>query len=281
MILVTGAGGNVGTPVVAGLMDAGAHVCALSRDPGASAWPEGVDVVQGDLSVAESLRPALEGVDTVFLIWRQETAFDHEAALRVIASEGRRVVYLSSLTVLDDLERQLHPMSQIHADIEAAMARSGGPWTSLRSAWFATNALGWAEEIRNTGEVRAPFPQVGRSPIVAADIASVAVRILLDPGHDGATYVLTGPNRHTLASMIEIIGEAIGRPIPCRRVSREEGRQRLIDGGASEDLADAAIAGWERLVDHPEPLTDTVAAIAGRPPTPFSDWVRDHVAAFR
>src|SRR5918998_3327640 len=55
VILVTGATGNVGRQVVSQLLDTGAAVRALTRDPDSAGLPDGVDVVRGDLSVPDTL----------------------------------------------------------------------------------------------------------------------------------------------------------------------------------------------------------------------------------
>ena len=117
MILVTGASGNVGRHVVSGMVAQGADVRALTRDPASAPWPEGIEVARGNLSVASSLDPVLDGVDVVFLLWLQASAEHPDAAIDALARHAHRVVYVSSLTVDDDLVEQTHPMTAIHADI--------------------------------------------------------------------------------------------------------------------------------------------------------------------
>ncbi len=142
-ILVTGATGNIGRHVVSGLLDADADVRALTRNPDAAGLPDGVEVVRGDLSDPETLEAALHGVDVVFLLW--PTADDSAtAALDKITKHARRVVYLSSAGVRDDLERQADPINQSHAELERRIENSGSEWTFLRPTGFATNTLGWA-----------------------------------------------------------------------------------------------------------------------------------------
>ena|SRR5450432_2401640 len=68
-ILVTGATGNVGRHVVSQL-EAGAGVRALTRKPGAGDLPVNVEIVQGDLTVPESIERHLDGVDAVFFLCR-------------------------------------------------------------------------------------------------------------------------------------------------------------------------------------------------------------------
>jgi uncharacterized protein YbjT (DUF2867 family) len=252
----------------------------LTRDPAAAALPDGVQVVGGDLSDADSLATALAGVDEVFLIWHQASAEHPVEAIEAIARHASRVMYLSSLTVIDDREVQAHPMTAVHAEIEGAIRRSGLDWTFLRAGTFATNAFGWADEIRGTGRVRLPYPDAGRSPIVADDIAAVAARVLTEQGHEGTTFVLTGPELLTLAEMVATIGEAIGRPVRAEPIPPDVARAELIADGASAELADAALAYWEQLVTEPEPVTDAVERLIGARPTSFATWADAHAGVF-
>ena len=223
MILVTGASGNVGRHVVSGLVAEGADVRALTRDPASARWPEGIEVARGDLSVASTLDAVLDGVDVVFLLWHQASAEHPDAAVDALARHAHRVVYVSSLTVDDDLEEQAHPMTVIHADIERSIRESGLAWTFLRAGRFATNSLAWAPEIRAGDVVRLPNAAAVRSPIDPRDVGAVAVRTLLDDGHAGATHILTGPERLTEGTMVHVIGEVIGRTHPRRGGPRRNG----------------------------------------------------------
>src|SRR5689334_21917724 len=67
-ILITGATGNVGRQVVQQLLNRGADVRVLVRDPSKADFPASVNVVQGDLLDVDSLRLAFKGVSTLFLL---------------------------------------------------------------------------------------------------------------------------------------------------------------------------------------------------------------------
>jgi len=67
-ILVTGSTGTIGTQVLAFLDGHGAEVRALTRTPEKAKFPAGVTAVQGDLSDIDSVRTALQGVSTLFLL---------------------------------------------------------------------------------------------------------------------------------------------------------------------------------------------------------------------
>lgn len=69
MYLVTGISGNVGSQVVAQLLERGTEVRALVRDPGkATPWQGRIEVVTGDLEKPESLAVAAGGVEGIFLM---------------------------------------------------------------------------------------------------------------------------------------------------------------------------------------------------------------------
>ena len=94
-ILVIGSTGHVGSQVVAQLSDKGVPVRALTRKPGAARLPAQVELVQGDLTSPETLEPALNGVDTLFLVWTAPPAAFPEILERM-ATRVRRIVYLSA-----------------------------------------------------------------------------------------------------------------------------------------------------------------------------------------
>ena len=97
-ILVTGATGNIGSQVVQHLVAKGADVKALVRDPSKADFPAGVEVAQGDFLDVDSLRRAIEGVSTLFLLNAVVPDEFTQAliALNVARDAGiERIVYLS------------------------------------------------------------------------------------------------------------------------------------------------------------------------------------------
>ena len=70
MILITGATGTIGRALVQELRAAGVGARAMTREPAKAAalFGAGVDAVHGDFTDPASLAPALEGVDTLFLL---------------------------------------------------------------------------------------------------------------------------------------------------------------------------------------------------------------------
>lgn len=278
MILVTGATGNVGRRVLARLTAAGHSVRAVVRDPSRAKLPAGVAAVTADLADPETVRPHLDGVQAVFLIWPfVDTAATVQLAPRVahtFASAGSpRVVYVSAAYADTDPD-------SFWAVVERAIADSGLPWTVLRPSGIATNTLGWAGAIRTEGVVRWPYGTAARSLIHQDDIAAVAVEALTSDRHDRRTYVLTGPETVTQAEQVRIIGTAVGRDVRWEDVPAEAVRPMLVEAFGNPAFADAALASWATMVEKPERVTDDVATVLGRPARTFAQWAADHAADF-
>ncbi len=277
-ILVTGATGTVGRQVVTQLLEADVTVRALVRDPTTADLPDGVELAQGDLSDPDSLRAALDGVGAVFLVWpfiSPDAAADiAPGAVQVIAERARRIVYLSA----EDAAKQ--PES-FWAKLERLVEQSAAEWTLLRPTGFAKNTLMWAEQIRTDGVVRWPYAGAARSLIHEADIAAVAVRALTEDGHNGNTYVLSGPQVLTQTAQVDAIGEAIACPLRFEEISREQARPGLVAAFGDEAFADGALDVWAAFVTEPERVTSTVQEITGTPARTLRDWASDHADDFR
>jgi len=275
-VLVIGATGKVGRHVVAGLIDEGVHVRALVRDPMTAWLPEEVDLVEGDLNRPETVRTAAQGSAAAFLLW---PGFDPTGAAEVVsglADQVGHIVYLSAAR----LQRQEEGVTEgVWAEVERLIAVSGADWTFVRAGGFAANSLGWGAAIRAGDPLRVPHPRAARSPVHERDIAEVSIRALLDPGHTGRAYAVTGPEVLSTIDQADIIGEIIGREVAVGEQSAVEARRELEPFMGSEG-ADLAIAYWATLVDSPERATDDVERITGQPPRGYAAWVHDHVEEF-
>ncbi|ASO21297.1 uncharacterized protein YbjT (DUF2867 family) [Actinoalloteichus hoggarensis] len=280
-ILVIGATGNVGRNVVAQLRGEGVAVRAMTRDPATASLPDGVEVVRGDLADEPSLRAALAGVRSVFLVWPLFTAELAPAVVSAIAEEAERLVYLSSNGVRDDVEKQSDPINQFHADVEREIQRTDLAWTFVRAGGFAANDLAWAEEIREGDVVRAPFAEAAGAMIHEADIAAVGVRALLDDGYAGTKPSLTGPEVLTNAERVALIGAAIGRPVRFDEQPAAQARQEMIAAGWPADVVDGILDAHADTIGTVEQTTSTVADILGRPARTYREWAEDHAADFR
>jgi len=278
-ILVTGATGNVGRQVVAQLIENGASVRALTRNPEAANLPAQVEVMGGDLTAPETLSASLDGVAAVFLVWTVPGS-TAPAVVDQLAQHVQRIVLLTSPhQTPHPFFQQPNPLKQLHAEVERLIRASGVQWTFLRPGMFAANARSWwAPQIRVGNIVRWPYAEAPTAPIHEQDIAAVAVRALLESKHDQAEYVLTGPESLSQREQVEIIGEVLGRSLRFEELSAEEARRELpFPRAALVMLLDA----WAAALGQPALVTTTFAEITGRSARTFREWVLEHVEDFQ
>ncbi|PXX63159.1 uncharacterized protein YbjT (DUF2867 family) [Nocardia tenerifensis] len=277
-VLVIGATGHVGGQVVSQLATTATAVRALARTPASASLAPGVDVVPGDLTAPDTLIPALDGVDAVYLTWPILPPEAASPVVEIIAEHARRIVLLSSAAVRDDLAEQKNPIGRAHALIEQPIKDSGLEWTFLRPYGFATNTLEWAPQIRSGNVVRGAYGAASMTLLHEADIAAVAVRALTGDGHVGARYELSGPAPLSRIEQVAAIGAAIGRPLAWEEISPEEAKAQM--GWLAPEFADFVLAGLAAMVDTPGRATSTVHEVTGAPARGFAEWAADHAADF-
>jgi uncharacterized protein YbjT (DUF2867 family) len=269
MIVITGATGNIGRPLVQNLVSAGEEVTTVSRGDA----PSDVRHYRADLNEPESLKPAVDGAEALFLL--PAPGFlangDVGAVLDVARAGGvRRIVLLSSQGVLTGR----HPSA-----MEDAVRQSGLEWTLLRPGGFDSNTLQWAESVRTSRMVAAPFADVALPTVDPADIADVAAAVLRDAGHAGRAYELTGPAPISPRQQAGAIADAIGEPVRFVEQSRAEARAQFVRfmpapvADATLDILGSPTAAEQRV-------SPDIAHVLGRPARTFADWVTRTVAAF-
>ncbi|MHA4852431.1 NmrA family NAD(P)-binding protein [Rhodococcus sp. MSC1_016] len=264
-ILVTGATGNIGRMLVDHLLARGAtDVRALTNHPEKAHLPAGVEVVHGYLRRLDTLPAAFDGVESMYLAPTPDTVED---VLAVATRAGvRHLVDLSG------------PHDGHWGDVARAVEASGIPWTHLWPGEFMENAGILAPQIKDAGVVREPFPTAGNAPIAMDDIAEVAAVTLLEDGHIGKSYELTGPETLLRAELVRRLGAALGRNIEYRQVSFEEAVEVLTP--AMGEYARWYLEGMATLVDHPQQANSVFEDIVGRPATTFTRWAAEHVHEF-
>jgi uncharacterized protein YbjT (DUF2867 family) len=280
-VLVTGATGQIGSEVVSQLRNTGCRVRAMTRNPRSADFPADVDVVGGDLTAPDTLDACLDGIDSVFLVWIAPLAAA-APALERIAAHARRVVLLTSP------HRTPHPFFQqpngikaIYAGVEQLIESSGLRWTFLRPGPFAINSRNWwAPQLRVGDVVRWFYADAATAPVHERDIAAVAVRALGDEGHDGREHVLTGPASLTQREQVQIIGEAIGRPLRFEELPRESAREQMLAMTYPPPVADMLLNAYAAAVGQPALVTSTVLEVTGAPARSFDDWAADHAGDF-
>ncbi|MGW3998305.1 NAD(P)H-binding protein [Amycolatopsis sp. NPDC004772] len=264
MIMVVGATGNVGAPLVRMLAEAGEEVTAVSRR--ITSAPPGVVVRQGELASV-----SFAGVSAVFVMVPGAFVPLDDVLARAKAAGVRRVVALSSQGVATGR----HP-----AVLEDSVRRSGLEWTLLRPGAFASNALQWAESVRSSREVAAPFADVALPVVDPSDIAAVAAEALRSQGHAGQAYVLTGPAAITPREQAAALADAVGEPVRFVSQTREEARSLML-GFMPPEVADSTLDILGSPTPAEQEVSPDVERVLGRPANPFADWASRFAGAFK
>ena len=212
-VLVLGATGTVGRPVVQALLGRGDRVRVLTRNPD-KAGPLGanVEVKAGDLTKPETLGPAFENIDGLFLLNAVTMTETQEglAALEWAKRAGvRKLVYLSVHHV-DDAPHIPHFGGKVA--IEAAIRRSGIDYTILRPNNFYQNDVWFKDVILQHGVYPQPIGNAGLSRVDVRDIAEAAAQAFA--GHaPNQTIALVGPDVLTGASTAQVYSRHLKKTI--------------------------------------------------------------------
>jgi uncharacterized protein YbjT (DUF2867 family) len=269
-ILVTGATGTVGRQIVAQLAECGHPVRALTRNPAAARVPAGVEVAYGDLAAPQTLAPALEGVTALHLI---TFGGDDYAPLQT----GPEIVELAAKA---GVRRVTVLSSWDETSVEEALRNGDLGWTQLLCVEFMANARDWVDSIREEGVVRV-FGNHPGAVVHEADIAAVAVARLIEEGHAGQAYMLTGPEALTPAERVRVIGEALGRELRFEELTEEQYRASMRAAGESDDMIEFAVQLGANPPDAGSVVLPTVEQVTGRPGRTFVQWAAENAAIFR
>jgi uncharacterized protein YbjT (DUF2867 family) len=259
----------------------GLTVRATFRSPDVAAKaPAGLQGVVMDYTKPETIRPALHGVEKIFLVGpptRDLSALEARFIKEVRASGRQHIVKLSALGGRESI------FPSAHCDSEENIEASGLAYTFLRPNGFMQNLVNY-----NTGTIRSRDVFYGCqgngavSVIDIRDIAALAVIILAATGHEGKSYSLTGGEALTNAQMAEKISRVAERKINYVDLPPAEFKKTILSAGTPEWSAEATLD-LQRFYREGKAsrATDDVQRLLGRRPITFDQFARDYAFAFR
>jgi uncharacterized protein YbjT (DUF2867 family) len=283
MIVVTGATGQAGSEVTRALAGRGARVRAFVRDPGKARYKlgENVELAIGDLADPRSVRAALEGADALFLSCADDprrVGWETSAIDAAVAAGVRRIVKLSAVGA--------EPGSPVafwdwHGQVEQHLRASATGWVILRSNWYMSNLLASTAQVAGEGRLYAPAGQARIAMIDPGDVGAAAAVALSRPGHEGRTYLVTGPEAITFTQVAAGLSAATARRIEFIDIPGENARQAMIHSGMPAFAAEQIIKMFGRLRQGAaQQVTTTVQALTGSAPRDFASFARDHAYLF-
>lgn len=284
-VLVVGASGNIGRQVTRALVDRGVEVTAFVRESEPSdpfAHPL-IRVAVGDLSEPDTVYKAAAGCTAVFILTPHSPDQVHlqNTAVDAAAHADAKVVKLSSWGPAVQPDSPV-PGARRHWITQRYILKRQIPYTFLQPNHFMqVITTRYAAEIRKTGRLVSPAGDRGISMIDIRDIAEIAARTLVDPGHDGCTYVLTGPTAPTYGHVAQMLAELTGCDITYRDMSDDEYVAWATEQGRmSWEIEHAAAIYRLYRTGLGELVTDHVEQITGRPPRTIEDFLAEHQSHF-
>lgn len=274
-VLVLGASGNVGQPLVAELVAKGEQVKAASRSGKAFA---GAESVVFDFYDPETFAAAFAGVDRAYVMLPGGYVESKNLLIPVIqaaAERGVKVVFQSVLGVdADD--------SIPYRQVELALEQSGIPYVILRPNWFADNFHTYWKAGIDHGVIGVPAGEGKSSFIDVRDIASSAVAALTSDQFDNQAFNLTGPQAFSYDDAAQKLSVALGKPVQYQAMDDDAFCQLLMSAGVPADYAQFLTSifypvreGWTSAV------SDAVQQLTGNVPRSLDEYIADHLADLR
>lgn len=261
MYAITGITGQVGSALANHLLDQGAAVRAVVRNPAkAQPWAvRGCELAVADIADSDALAKAFSGTEGVFVLIPPN--FDPSPGFPdlypvigslIRAVEIARPPKVVLLSTIGAQAQEPNLLSQLGL-VEHAFRHLPVPVAFLRAAWFMENAAWDVASARDQGVLPSFLQPLDKPvPMVATqDIALVAAELLRDTW-DGVRIVeLEGPRRVSPSDLAQAFSSATGRDVKPAVVPRgtweatftTQGMQhptpraRMIDGFNEEWIA--------------------------------------------
>jgi len=277
-ILITGASGNIGQPLVDSLHASGTPFETLSSRSTAASG-----VRTGSYADPASLLRAFAGIDTLFVLLPltpDKLVHARNVAAAAKAAGVSHIVRSSGAGADPDAA---YALPRLQGEVDRIFEDSGMATTFLRPAGFMQNYVGFLAGMVKAGTVHGATGDTPQSLIDTRDIAAVAATILASPAaHAGKAYTLTGGDALTDSQRAAVLSQVLGRPIKFVAVPPDAAVAGMRQMGMPDALVDW-LASLNALVSagHAAAISPDAARLLGRAPITFAQFAADHRAAWQ
>lgn len=282
-ILITGATGKTGLPLVEQLADRKvpfrALVHSVLKEPIVSKWTS--DIATGDYEDTAAMERAFDGIERVYLVTPPSQNQVRIQTGLVDIAKKKGVKHIVKLSALGASAQSPVWLLRAHAEIEEHIRKSGIGWTFLHPHYFMENLLMNAESVIRDGAVYSPLGDAAISPISVHDIAAVAAEVLTGTGHEGKTYVLTGPESLGYWEIASVLGRVIGRTVVYVPITFDAARQGLTKAGMPGWFAEDILQMMKTWAEgRGSRVTHDVEVIIERKPIALREFFECHKDVF-
>lgn len=283
MILITGASGTVGNAALQEALrkESGIRAMYRSKEEAAKA-PPGCEAVLADYSDKQSLRKALDGVTSVFLVCSPipQLVELESNAIDACQEAGVKHIVLNSALGAGDYAKSFPSW---HRKVEDKLKASGMTYTILRPNGFLQNIVTYtAPSIRAQGAFYAAMGNAKVSYLDVADIAVVAVKALKGGEHAGKTYELSGPEAISNQELARRISKVTGRTVSFVDIPESAQREAMLKLGMPEWQVTALLELQQYYKQGGGAKADAVLrSLLGRAPITLDEYLAANAREFR
>jgi len=274
-----------GSELIRRLSAAGVPVRALARSmakaSALSALPN-VEIVEGDMAHPKTLSAALQDVERAMLISSSAPDMLEVQSNFIEAAKKAGVKYVVKLSgIMPEVDSPFR-YARMHGEIEKKLEASGMAFTHLRAGEFFTAYFRRVPAIVAKGELILPMEDARIASIDIGDIAEVAATVLTNPGHEGKTYPITGPEALSMAEVAEKLSVVTGKPIKYVNISPEEAKNANLANGMPPYVADSLFELFaERRKGKESHVSSVIPTIFGWQAIRFDEFAARNAAIFR
>jgi len=283
-ILVTGATGTIGSFVIEQLRSKGADFVALVRNENKAEALEskGVKTVIADFGDRQSMVDAMNGIDKLFLLSVTSPEIPKLQANATDAAKGNGVRHIVKISARGAAPDSDIGITRFHARAEAYIRDSGIPFTFIRPESFMQNLIFDRETIRDQGSIYAQTGDGKIAMVDARDIAAAASIALLNDGHEGKTYELTGPEAVSYHDIASTFSKVLGRTVRYIPVTSVQARSSMLEAGMPAWLVEDLVAvGKLHASGLAGELSPDLERVTGSKGHSVEDFIRDYIHLFK
>ncbi|MEL6274537.1 MAG: NmrA family NAD(P)-binding protein [Bacteroidota bacterium] len=259
--LVIGGTGKTGRKVAEGLqqLDQVVRIGSRSSDPvfdwtNQATWPT-----------------ALEGMDKIYITYYPDLAVPGALdAIKGLTEAAKKAGIKKVVLLSGKGEKEAERSEQV-------VANSGLDYTLVRASWFSQNfSESFLLDPILAGYVALPMPNAKIPFVDTTDIAEVVVKALVEEGHNGKTYEITGPRALTFEEVVQEISVATGKDIQYQAVTLEAYNAMMKGAGVPADYIWLFDYLFREVLskDENQVVSNDVEKVLGRKAIDFKDYVQ-------
>ncbi|HVO75850.1 MAG TPA: SDR family oxidoreductase [Ignavibacteriaceae bacterium] len=279
-VLVTGATGNTGSLLVPRLLRADIDVRVFVRDgkKAESLNDLGAEIIIGDLDQPETIVPAVGDVDKIYLLtWNGPTQLKQaENVIKAASKAGTPHIIRHSMWGPENSR-----IIKQGLQVEEIIKSSGLPWTMLKPTFYMQNTMMAAQTISAQGNIYWDMKDGKLGMIDVRDIAEAAFAVITGEGHEGKSYILTGPEAISFTDIAKIFSRVLERNVNFINVPGEASFQAMVSLGVPEWIAEGYVElskGFSE--DFANSITQNIKILTGHPARSFEQFANDFAHAF-